>query len=88
MDNYLKIQNYDELLQTNIDFFNRKIDKTFYYDERWEYEEDHASTSTTSLIELARRRVFTFNGQSADKHQRSYIEFFIPSEIVEKIRKI
>jgi hypothetical protein len=85
MDNYLKIQNYDELLQTNIDFFNRKIDKTFYYDERWEYEEDHASTSTTSLIELARRRVFTFNGQSADKHQRSYVEFFIPSEIVEKI---
>lgn len=83
--NYHNIQTYDELLQTNLDFFKGKIDSTFYYHEKWTYEEDHFSSSTSTLVELTHNNVFTFNGQSPSPNQRSYVEFLMPSEMVEKI---
>lgn len=81
-----QIETYDDLLKMNLQFFDRKLDKTFYYDGKWAEEDGETHLpSTLTLIQLAKNDIFTFNGQSPSSVQRSYVEFFIPSEMVEKI---
>lgn len=83
---YKKVRTYDDLLQTNLDWFNRKINQTFYYGMPWgeidSDQIDHSITSGENLKNLTKNGVFTVNGQSfhCDDNgtkQRSYVTFFM-----------
>lgn len=81
-----QIESYNDLLHMNLQFFDGKLEKTFYYDGKWGEEDGETHLpSTPTLIKLTKNNIFTFNGQSPSSLQRSYVEFFIPSEMVEKI---
>lgn len=68
MEIYLKVQNFNDLLITNIMFFEGNLLKTYYYSESWGKGKDqnnHAILSTNNLIKLTKHRLFTINGQSS-----------------------
>lgn len=66
---YKKVENFTDLLETNIKFFNRDIPCTYYYGATWgdgKDQNNHAIVSTKNLIELTQNhRIFTINGQSS-----------------------
>lgn len=95
MDSYKRVQTYDELLQTNQDFFSGTLDRTLYYCARWGEGEDqnnHAEVATENLKALTlTHRVFTVNGQSSyhdeATDQRSYLSGFMEKETFERVRE-
>lgn len=82
---YKTVKNYEDLLKTNVHFFEGKLPGTFYYLAPWgegSDQNDHLSKSTRNLIKLnSKYRIFTHNGQSNYKDediiQRSFIDFYI-----------
>lgn len=66
---YKKVENFTDLLYTNIMFFEGKMSSTYYYFSKWGEGEDqnnHAIISTDNLLELTKKyRLFTINGQSS-----------------------
>lgn len=85
MKPYGEIQTYEELLETNIEFLEGKREKTFYYGSEWEWRGDENKNITSTLVTLAKCGVFTYHSQLSTKDQRSYLAFFMSSEMVEKI---
>lgn len=91
---YKSIKDFSDLLQSNIDFFNGKLNETYYYGSPWGKGEDqnnHAEVSTQNLIELTKNRIFTTNGQSNyyDKttDQRSYLVCYMEKDTYNCIHK-
>ena len=69
MECYANVQDFTDLLNTNIMFFEGKLPHTYYYLAKWGEGEDqnnHAIVSTNNLIQLTKSyRLFTINGQSS-----------------------
>jgi hypothetical protein len=66
---YTKVKTYDDILKTGIDYMNGKLPQTWFYGAAWGEGEDqqtHATKEATkTLIELHKKGVFTFGGQSS-----------------------
>ena len=94
---YSKVTTYSELIDSNLQFFEGKLQQTFYYSAQWGKSPDqnnHAELATGNLISLHKKyRVYTFNGQSNyedpehDYIQRSYLGFLIEKEQLDKVHK-
>jgi hypothetical protein len=69
MQCYNNVQDFTDLLNTNVMFFEGKLLRTYYYYAKWGEGEDqnnHAIVSTNNLIQLTKfNRLFTINGQSS-----------------------
>ena len=72
---YSKVENYYQLIATNIAFLKSKLPRTWYYGERWgsPEAEDHADVATNNLIKLHEYGVMTVNGQSSFCEKNVYI---------------
>ena len=75
---YEKVQDYHQLLLTNIAFLNSKLAHSFNYFARWgspdaEDQNTHAQVATQNLITLHQYGILTTNGQSAYCELDTYI---------------
>ncbi len=95
IDTYSNVKTYQDLLDSNIKFFNGTLKKTYYYLAPWgegEDQNDHAIKSTNNLIKLHQLyQVYTVDGQSnySDPeygyYQRSYLGFLVEISTLSKV---
>jgi hypothetical protein len=90
---YKRVEDFTDLLQTNLMFFRGEIPRTYYYLAPWGKGADqnnHAEVATTNLIELTEQfRVFTIGGQSSyhteTVHQRSFLECVMEANTFQRV---
>ncbi len=92
---YSQVKTFSDLLETNLQFFRKEVEETYYYCAKWgegEDQNDHALVATDNLIRLTRDyRVFTTNGQSSYSDwctdQRSYLFCYLESETFNSVKQ-
>lgn len=87
---YKSVKTWSDLINTNIDFMNGKINKTFYHNGPLN-KETHNNSIFEPCIELNKLQLLTHNSQpyiydidkdeNCDVHQKSYIAFYSESHI-------
>lgn len=85
---YSAVSTWDDLIQTNIDFLEGRLQSTFYYLAPWRDDMQH---NEDNLLKLHKEhKIFTFNGQegSFKKQQRSYLNFICSYDLGNKLKDV
>ncbi len=82
---YANVKTWDDLCQTNLDFFDEKINETFYHFGKLNDESLYTPGFLEDLIKLNKKCIFTYNSQPGENtpycKQKSYLSFCCEYEI-------
>lgn len=86
---YAEVKTWDDLCKTNLNLFNQKIYRTFYYTGKLDYETLDTAGFLEDLIELNKKGIFTYSSQpgfyTPYVKQKSYINFSCEYEVGMKL---